>query len=434
MQIEPALRAILTAAMVVQATLSLSMLFAHVVYGRRIPYIKYWASASGMVSIGYGLYALVDRIPFFFTAVVANCFFVAGMCFILQGSLTLIGRAASRWVYPAALAAGGIVFFFFGYVFPSFAVRNLLVSLVVSASSAASAYLLFRGGSPALKKTTAIGAWTYVAYALFYLVRALHLADALWLRGMDATLLPAQELRLMYFTMAFFIVLGASFSTMMAGLLISDLETSVAENKTLLSEIRHRTKNNLALIGSLISLQEHDQKDPGTRRAMAELKKRLNTITVVYRLLGRYENVRQADVRGYLEALCAGIRDSIAQGSPSAIAFDVASESLLLDADTLVPLGLIVNELATNSMKYAFPDGRPGTVSIRFATKDGACVLEVADDGVGFDVPPDERLRRHETGSLGLFLVRSLAGQLRGKLSAESAPGKGARFTLVFKA
>jgi two-component sensor histidine kinase len=98
-----------------------------------------------------------------------------------------------------------------------------------------------------------------------------------------------------------------------------------------------------------------------------------------------------------------------------------------------VPVGLIVNELATNAIKYAFPDGRPGTIRVDFRSADAGCVLEVSDDGVGFGSAPIAPTRRPEGGSLGLFLVRSLTTQLRGTLTAESSPEAGSRFTVVFQ-
>lgn len=432
MQTDSALRTVLAAAMIVQAMLSLSMLFAYFVYRRRIPYIQYWAFSSGMVSLGYGSYALANAAPAFLSVVIGNSFFIVGMCFITEGTLRLVGKKADVRIYAALIACAVGAFLFFGYAYPSFAVRNLIVSLAVSGSSAVSAYLLFGMDNRDKKKATAIGAWTFAAYTVFYFTRAVFVVSTLIRNGPEGTLPLESELLFMYFSLAFFIVLGASFSTMMAGLLILDLEKSLGENKVLLSEIQHRTKNNLALVSSLISLQESDQKDSSVKKALADLKKRLQTITTVYRLLGKFENGNRADARNYIEELCAGIRGSIIAGRPS-ISLEVTAESRFLDANILVPIGLIVNELTTNAVKYAFPEGRSGSIHVRFYSRNDECVLEVADDGVGFGSLPVEPPKRHESGSLGLFLVRSLAGQLRGSLRSESGPNEGARFTLVFK-
>ena len=432
MHIDSALRTILAAAMIVQAALSLSMLFAYFKYRQRIPYIKYWALASGAVSLGYGVFALAHAVPAFVPMVIGNTLFIVGMCFITEGSLKIVGKDVGVRLYTALILLSAGSFLFFGYVRPSFAIRNLILSLAVAGSSALSSFLLFRLGSPETKKTMAIGAWTYAAYAVFFSVRVFFIAAALIENGLGGTLSPTLELRFMYFSLAFFVVLGASFSTMMAGLLISDLEKSVEENKMLLNEIRHRTKNNLALVSSLVSLQESEQKDPPAKKALSDLKKRLQTITTVYRLLGKFDNGHRADVRHYLEELCAGIRDSIMSGR-SSVSLDVSAESRLLDARILVPVGLIVNELTTNAIKYAFPGDRTGTIRVVFRSADADCVLEVSDDGVGFGSLPIAPPKRHEGGSLGLFLVRSLTTQLRGTLTAESRPDEGSRFNVVFR-
>ncbi len=113
--------------------------------------------------------------------------------------------------------------------------------------------------------------------------------------------------------------------------------------------------------------------------------------------------------------------------SPREVKLDVRSENITLSVDHAIPAALIVNELLSNAMKYAFPDGRSGTVLIEFyAEKEGRRVLSVSDNGAGLP----ENLDIEKTETLGLQLVTSLARQLRGEI--ELAREKGTRFTIRF--
>ena len=277
---------------------------------------------------------------------------------------------------------------------------------------------------------TAVGGAIFSIFAVMSVCRMIGLLASPNMPGGVDT--PSWYVMFVNLSLALYVSLGVAFYLMVGGLLTRSLERSLSENKLLLSEMRHRTKNNLSLIGSLVSLQGNEIEDPAAKGAFRELGERIKTITTVYRMLSRVEDGHEADTQRYLDSLAAGIRDSIFAGRKE-VEFIVRVESRMLDARQLVALGLIVNELATNSIKYAFVDKRLGVMRLDFRTEGKFCVLVFSDNGIGLDElkAPDGEAVRHSEG-LGLTLVRTLVEQLRGELRTDSSPEKGTTYTLRF--
>ncbi|MEP7373098.1 MAG: tetratricopeptide repeat protein [Chitinophagaceae bacterium] len=155
-----------------------------------------------------------------------------------------------------------------------------------------------------------------------------------------------------------------------------------AENELLLKEIHHRVKNNLQVVSGLLSLQSAQTDDPATRSAMQESRNRVLSIGIVHQKLYQGTNLGSVEMKDYFLNLSESILDSF--GADKRVTIECAMEKLDLDIDTAVPLGLIVNELLTNTLKYAFPKDVAGNVLIRLEKKNnGALHLEVSDNGVG---------------------------------------------------
>ncbi|MES2774416.1 MAG: tetratricopeptide repeat protein [Bacteroidota bacterium] len=160
------------------------------------------------------------------------------------------------------------------------------------------------------------------------------------------------------------------------------LSAKNAENELLLKEIHHRVKNNLEVVSSLLALQSAQIDDPNTKEAMQEGQNRVQSIGIVHQKLYQGANLGAIEMRDYFINLSESILDSF--GADKRVQIACAMEQLNLDIDTAVPLGLIVNELITNTLKYAFPDGRNGKVEIKLEQhRDGVLKLEVSDNGVG---------------------------------------------------
>jgi two-component sensor histidine kinase len=155
-----------------------------------------------------------------------------------------------------------------------------------------------------------------------------------------------------------------------------------AENELLLKEIHHRVKNNLQVVSGLLALQSAQIEDPHTKEAMKESQNRVLSIGIVHQKLYQGTSLGAIEMKDYFLNLSESILDSF--GAEKRVTIECAMEKLDLDIDTAVPLGLIVNELLTNTLKYAFPKGQDGKVLIRLEkSNDGVLHLEVSDNGVG---------------------------------------------------
>ncbi len=204
------------------------------------------------------------------------------------------------------------------------------------------------------------------------------------------------------------------------------LRASLGEKEAMLKEIHHRVKNNLQVISSLLNLQAERIADPTARAVFLESQSRVRAMALVHETLYGSESLARIELPRYLERLC----DSLLQtfGGNERVTVERAIAPVGLDLDRALPVGLIVSELVSNALKYAFPGGRRGRLRVALAPGGEADLeLSVSDDGVG--LPPDLDFDR--ATSLGLYLVRVLTRQLRGTLAVDRT-GVGATFTLRF--
>jgi two-component sensor histidine kinase len=155
-----------------------------------------------------------------------------------------------------------------------------------------------------------------------------------------------------------------------------------AENELLLKEIHHRVKNNLEVVSSLLALQSAQIDDKGIKEAMQEGQNRVHSIGIVHQKLYQGKDLGAIEMKDYFLNLSESILDSF--GVDERVNIELAMEKIDVDIDTAVPLGLIVNELLTNTLKYAFPEGKNGNVRISLEKKtNGILHLEVSDNGIG---------------------------------------------------
>jgi PAS domain S-box-containing protein len=193
------------------------------------------------------------------------------------------------------------------------------------------------------------------------------------------------------------------------------LSALVAEREMLLVEVNHRAKNSLAIAASLLGIQGRRQPDPAVRVLFEEAQERLNAMARVHDLLSKSERAQHIDVSMYVADLCEALRPITGDDDRISLKTDI-DEGILVDADTAVPLGIVLTELITNAVKYAFPAPRSGTILIRARrSQPGWVELTVRDDGVGM-------LSLRE-GSLGYGLVRSLVQQIGGEIDVRNDAG-----------
>ena len=204
------------------------------------------------------------------------------------------------------------------------------------------------------------------------------------------------------------------------------IEESLSEKEMLLKEIHHRVKNNLSVISSLLNLQSGYIKDNEDLELFRESQTRAKSMALIHERLYQSEDLKRIDFSDYIKTLSQDLFRTYA-ADPTRIHLKMDLESILLDINTSIPLGLILNELVSNSMKYAFPDDEKGEINIKLRSKDDQYTLIVSDNGVG--IPPEIDFDKIE--SLGLQLVKSLTNQIDGTLELDR--GQGTTYTIQFQ-
>lgn len=197
------------------------------------------------------------------------------------------------------------------------------------------------------------------------------------------------------------------------------IKSSLKEKEVLLQEIHHRVKNNMQVISSLMALQAGYTDDDQIHQMFRESQSRIRSMALVHEQLYRSRDLARIDFSKYIHELTSNLMRSY-QKSLGRIQLQVNSDVIHLDIDTAIPCGLIINELVSNALKHAFPNGREGLIMVDFkASEDRSLSLIVRDDGVGFP----EGLNVYRTESLGLQLVTSLTAQLNATIGLQQTNG-----------
>jgi two-component sensor histidine kinase len=202
---------------------------------------------------------------------------------------------------------------------------------------------------------------------------------------------------------------------------------SLREKEALLREIHHRVKNNLQIISSLLNMQTYYANDPRMIHAIAEGQNRVKAMALIHQKLYQTDNLTAIDFQEYAEQLIGHLAAALAPPGKT-IRSHVNGSSLKLDIDTAIPLGLILNELITNSYKYAFSNVAEGELQVHLSCDtERNYHLRISDSGSG--LPPG--FNEHTLNSLGLKLVRMLTEQLDGTLTISNQAG--AHFYIRFR-
>jgi PAS domain S-box-containing protein len=233
------------------------------------------------------------------------------------------------------------------------------------------------------------------------------------------------------------------------------IKTSLEEKEVLLKEVHHRVKNNMQVISSLLSLQSRYIEDENYLAIFRESQNRVKSMAMIHEGLYKSHNLARINFEEYIHNLIYGLFSSYGIDG-NVIKTKVNLDKILLDVDTAIPLGLILNELISNSLKHAFPqysqnsknvtfinpaaescnstnvqfihpEKIKGEINISLSQNDGMLKLIVGDNGVGFP----ENVNFRDTESLGLQLVNTLVDQLRGEIELEK--DNGTKFTLNLK-
>jgi len=205
------------------------------------------------------------------------------------------------------------------------------------------------------------------------------------------------------------------------------LKKSLEEKDVLLREVHHRVKNNMQIISSILSMQSRNIDDPKLKDILQESQNRIRSMALIHENLYNHKSLANIMFSTYVKSLCGNIARTYANQQAN-VQFDYQIEDAYLPMDIAIPCGLIINELISNSFKYAFVNTPKGVISIHFNNlQDDDFMLTVADDGVG--IPDDVNILK--TKSLGMKILHKLVQQIEGELQNDFS--NGTKFTITFK-
>ena len=210
---------------------------------------------------------------------------------------------------------------------------------------------------------------------------------------------------------------------------VNALEKKLEEKETLLKEVHHRVKNNLQTVSSLLSLQSRTVADEKIESIIKGSQHRVVSMSMVHEMLYKRDDYSsKIELQPYVAELCEYLIRSV-KGNTNNIATQLNLGEYCLSIDTVIPLGLIINETITNALKYGIPGDSKGTIKIQLDKKgQNTYEMYLGDDGIGFP----EEVSPQNTKSLGLKLIHNLARQLRGSVM-RAATDRGTYYQVTFE-
>lgn len=206
------------------------------------------------------------------------------------------------------------------------------------------------------------------------------------------------------------------------------IENALVEKDSLLKEIHHRVKNNLQMVSSLLSLQTKNTRSKAAIEALEEGKSRVKAMALIHQKLYQNDDLSVIEMQGYIESLVNSVQSVFKKGGHN-INITIDAEGVELDIDRAIPFGLILNELVSNSFKYAFPeDKNNGKIYIHLRKNGEQGFFEYTDNGIGLPDDTDERTN----SSMGIRLMNRLVNQLQSTLNIDKTT-EGVRFWFNFK-
>ncbi len=208
------------------------------------------------------------------------------------------------------------------------------------------------------------------------------------------------------------------------------IRRSLKEKEVLLKEIHHRVKNNMQIISSLLSLQEMNLKDPAMQKIFRESQTRIRSMALIHDKLYRSQDVTRIDIGDYINDLAIELFRAY-DIDPSFVLLENNIKKTYFDLDTAIPCCLVINELVSNSLKHAFPDGQTGkiTIDLDLDKKKNEYLLSIKDNGVGLPGHIDPA----QAETLGMQLVGMFVKKLHGAVEFSGREGKGTEIKIKFK-
>jgi two-component sensor histidine kinase len=205
------------------------------------------------------------------------------------------------------------------------------------------------------------------------------------------------------------------------------LQESLEEKEVLLKEIYHRTKNNMLIIISMLELQSNDIEDRRLKTIFLEMEHRIRSMALVHEKLYQSQNLAQLDGGSYLKDVAESLLSSMVLDGR--ITLQTHTEPVAVNIDYAIPLGLVANEIITNSIQHAFPGKKSGTISIYFEKRDtDTLVLTIADNGIG--LPAEVDPENSSSFGMGIIINTLVKLQLKGCIAIERS--NGTRYIISF--
>ncbi len=188
-----------------------------------------------------------------------------------------------------------------------------------------------------------------------------------------------------------------------------NMQLMINEKQTLLSEVHHRVKNNLAIISSLLNLQKNSSEDVAIQRALDDSRNRIYTMALIHEKLYKNQTFSSIGFSDYAESL---LNEYVRSSLKTKISTSVSIDGIRLVLGQAIPCGLILNELITNSVKHGLRDRKEGEIALKMWKSNGKILLDFKDDGHGVE----DIIRMKEQETLGMTIIQALTEQLNGKI------------------
>ncbi|MDG1260406.1 MAG: sensor histidine kinase [Flavobacteriales bacterium] len=196
----------------------------------------------------------------------------------------------------------------------------------------------------------------------------------------------------------------------------AQIQLALEEKQLMLREIHHRVKNNLQVVSSLLGIQSRHIDDKVAHEAITASRSRVLSMSLIHQNLYTQDSLTNIHIRNYVSDLCSSIMSTYSRSSQITLHTEV--DETQIDVDTLIPLGLITNELINNALKHAFEEEQTGNLWVKLVETQGGLVLEIKDDGVGFNVEDHQG-----KGSFGMKMLDAFAKKLRAKWTIKGDNG-----------
>lgn len=372
---------------------------------KRYDGISFWFADYLLQAVAQLFIVLRGYIPDFISMVISNTMVIMGIIFFYIGLRRFAGRKdREAWLYlyiPAFMA----VQVYFTFFMPSLTFRSMNTSAGILVFSLLSSILMLTIPNRELRL---IGRGTGIVFLLYFLVALFRIVFLILVpQSNDYFKAGLFDVLSIFVFMILGVMLTFALILMINGRLLLDIRGLLNEKELLLTEVHHRIKNNMASITSLLSIQADMADNESTREALTAAKNRTYAMMDLYDRLYRQSEYDSHSIKDYITSMVSELR--AAYDSDGTITIDTDIDDIILTTRQLFPLGIIINELVTNALKYAFDvvADRAILLSLHKRT-DGSLTIMVSDNGRGM------KERKQKTSGFGLILVETLIKQLGG--------------------